>query len=88
MNAGKWLRLRQWGRDATIELLEQLRPITVADHVEVMSFIERQRLYGCGVGYIEVHLLASAAIDDARLWTKDRRLRALAAKLDLAAPHD
>jgi predicted nucleic acid-binding protein len=75
-------------RDATIELLEQLRAITVADHVEVMAFIERQRLHGCGVGYIDVHLLASAAIDGAHLWTKDRRLRALANKLDLAAPHD
>jgi predicted nucleic acid-binding protein len=75
-------------RDATIELLVQLRAITVADHSEVMAFIERQRLHGCGVGYIDVHLLASAAIDGARLWTKDRRLRALANKLDLAAAHD
>ena len=33
-------------------------------------------------------LLASAAIDGARLWTKDRRLRALATELDLAASHD
>jgi predicted nucleic acid-binding protein len=75
-------------REATIELLEQLRSITVADHVGVMVFIERQRLHGCGVGYIDVHLLASAAIDSARLWTKDPRLRALATKLDLAAPQD
>jgi predicted nucleic acid-binding protein len=75
-------------RDATIELLEQLRAITVAEHAEVMAFIERQRLHGCGVGYIDVHLLASAAIDGARLWTKDRRLRALATKLNLAASHD
>ena len=75
-------------RHTTIELLAQLRTITVADHAEAMAFIERQRLHGRGVGYIDVHLLASAAIDGARLWTKDRRLRTLATKLDLAAPHD
>ena len=50
-----------------------------------MTFIEAQRLYGRGIGYIDVHLLASSAIDGARLWTNDRRLRELAATLDLAA---
>jgi predicted nucleic acid-binding protein len=75
-------------RESTIELLQQLRTITVADHAEVMAFIERQRLHGRGVGYVDVHLLASAALDGARLWTRDRHLRALATKLDLAAPLD
>jgi predicted nucleic acid-binding protein len=75
-------------RETTIELLEQMRAITVADHAEVMAFIQRQRLHGRGVGYIDVHLLASAAIDGARLWTRDQGLRALAYKLDLAVPHD
>ncbi len=75
-------------RETTIELLEQLPSITMADHSEVMAFIERQRLHGRGIGYIDVHLLASAAIDAARLWTKDRRLQGLATKLDLAASHD
>jgi len=73
-------------RESTIQLLEQLRTITVADHDEVMTFIQRQRLHGRGVGYIDVHLLASAAMDGAHLWTKDQRLRALATRLDLAAP--
>lgn len=75
-------------RESTIELLQQLRSITVADHAEVMAFIEGQRLHGQGVGYVDVHLLAAAALDGARLWTKDRRLRALATKLNLAASLD
>ena len=62
-----------------------MRSVAVADHVDVMTFIEAQRLYGRGIGYIDVHLLASSAIDGARLWTNDRRLRELAATLDLAA---
>jgi predicted nucleic acid-binding protein len=75
-------------RAETIELLQQLRSTTLADHVEVMSFIEAKRLHGRGVGYVDVHLLASAAIDGVRLWTKDRSLRALATRLNLAAMHD
>lgn len=75
-------------REATIELLQQLRTVTVADHPEVLAFIETKRLHGRCVGYVDVHLLAYAALDSARLWTKDRRLRALATKLDLAAPLD
>jgi predicted nucleic acid-binding protein len=75
-------------RATTIALLEQLPSVAVAAHVEVMAFIERRRLHGRGIGYIDVHLLASAAIDGARLWTNDRRLRAVAGKLDLAAAQD
>lgn len=75
-------------RESTINLLEQLGAITIAEHAEVMAFIEAKRLHGSGVGYIDVHLLASAAIDGACLWTKDQRLRALATRLGLAAPQD
>jgi predicted nucleic acid-binding protein len=75
-------------REETLALLQQLRSITVAEHDEVMSFIVRRRLYGRGIGYVDVHLLASVALDGARLWTKDRRLRELAGSLGLATAHD
>ena len=40
---------------------------------------------GRGIGYIDVHLLASAALTEAgRLWTRDRRLAAVAGELELA----
>jgi hypothetical protein len=40
---------------------------------------------GRGIGYIDVHLLASVALTGTgRLWTRDRRLAALAAELDLS----
>ena len=75
-------------REETLALLQQLRSITVAEHDEVMSFIVRRRVYGRGIGYVDVHLLASVAIDGAQLWTKDRRLRELAGSLGLATAHD
>jgi hypothetical protein len=40
---------------------------------------------GRGIGFVDVHLLASAALAaPARLWTRDRRLAAVATDLDLA----
>ena len=47
---------------------------------EVLAYIERRRLMGLGIGYIDVHLLAAAALTpSARLWTRDKRLARVAA---------
>ena len=72
-------------REATLELMQQLRSIAVADHDEVMGFIRARKLYGRGIGHVDAHLLAAAAIDRCQLWTRDGRLRELASGLDLAA---
>jgi predicted nucleic acid-binding protein len=68
-------------REATLELLQQLRSVSVAEHDEVMTFIRAQKLYGRGVGYVDVHLLAGAAIDQCQFWTLDKRLNAVAASI-------
>jgi predicted nucleic acid-binding protein len=58
-----------------------------AINAEALSFIERHRLMGLGLGFIDIHLLASAALESrTRLWTRDRQLDAVARKLGLA--HD
>jgi predicted nucleic acid-binding protein len=72
-------------RQTVIEALEGLPAANVATHGEVMEFIEGAALFGCGVGYVDVHLLAAVRLTpDARLWTRDRRLAALAAELGVA----
>jgi predicted nucleic acid-binding protein len=49
---------------------------------EALSFIESRSLSGRGIGYIDVHLLASTSLHGtARLWTLDRRLSEVAASL-------
>ena len=68
-------------REATLQLLEQLQSVTVAEHDEVMTFIRSQKLYGRGVGYVDVHLLAGAAINQCQFWTLDKRLNAVAASI-------
>ena len=73
-------------RASILDLLKQLPMATVAESDEVLGFIEGHKLRGKGIGYIDVHLLASAAIGGAKLWTRDRRLDAVARKLGCALP--
>ena len=70
-----------------LTLLTDLPQAPVASDAEVLFFIERHRLMGRGIGYIDAHLLAATALGDAdtSLWTRDRRLAALAAELQLGS---
>ena len=68
-------------RAPTLELLQQLPMAPVAEFDEVLGYIEDHKLHGKGIGYVDAHLLASAAIGGARLWTRDRRLHATAVRL-------
>jgi predicted nucleic acid-binding protein len=73
-------------RREVLELLGQLPAAPSATDAEALAFIERRALMGRGIGYIDAHLLASVALTGtARLWTRDRRLAAVAAELNLAA---
>ena len=65
-------------RQQVLELLQGLPMATVASDAEVLLLIERDRLMGRGIGYVDVHLLASARLSHCRLWTQDRRLAAVA----------
>jgi predicted nucleic acid-binding protein len=58
---------------------------TVFHEEEVLAFIERNRLMGRGIGYVDVHLLASAMLaPDTQIWSTDRRLQTVSAELGLA----
>lgn len=63
--------------------LSQLPPAPVASHIEAMTVLQRRDLGGTGIGYVDVHLLTSAALVGAPLWTRDRRLAAVATALGL-----
>ncbi len=72
-------------RREVLSLLGKLPPVPAATHAEALGFIESRTLMGRGIGYVDVHLLASAALSaTARLWTRDKRLAAVAAELDLS----
>jgi predicted nucleic acid-binding protein len=66
--------------------LGKLRAAEVADHNEVMELVERHSLSGRGIGYVDAHLLASAFLtSEAKLWTRDKRLKEAAKQMKLAA---
>jgi len=72
-------------RREVLRLLGDLPLAPIAEEREALEFIERRALMGRGIGYIDVHLLASVALGHgASLWTRDRRLAAVAADLKLA----
>jgi predicted nucleic acid-binding protein len=72
-------------RSVILELLQELPAVIVADKDEALVFIERHRLYGKGIGYVDIHLLASVALTNgARLWTRNKRLHSVAGDLGLA----
>ena len=71
-------------RSEILSLLQRLPGAIRAGHEEVMQFIEHSGLMGKGLGYIDMHLLASARLTGVPLWTLDKKLNEVAKKLGLA----
>ena len=72
-------------RHEVLGLLSRLPAATPAMDGEVLLLIERHRLMGKGIGYIDAHLIASVVLSDgALLWTRDKRLRTVATGLRVA----
>ncbi len=61
-------------RAEILTLLEALPVATLVEHEEVLQFIEDNRLMGKGLGYIDMHLVASALLTNVPLWTRDKKL--------------
>ena len=73
------------GRGVILGALHDLPKAVLADQDEVLEFISRRSLAGLGIGYLDAHLLTSVQMTpDALLWTRDKRLAVVAAKLSLA----
>lgn len=74
-------------RARVLHRLNTLPQIAPAALFEVSHLIETQRLWGEGVGYVDVALLASVMLrPDTQLWTRDKRLRIIAQRFDIALP--
>jgi len=73
-------------RTEILDLLTALPEVSVAEHEEAMHFLREKRLYGHGLGWIDIHLLASALLSSARLWTADRSLKQAVEQLGSHGP--
>jgi predicted nucleic acid-binding protein len=66
--------------------LQSLPQAVIAHDEEVLRFIDQYTLYGLGIGYIDAHLLTSVRLTaGGSLWTRDKRLHAVAERLGLAS---
>jgi predicted nucleic acid-binding protein len=70
-------------RSEILSLLQALPLVNHAEHEEVMHFIDNYSLMGKGLGYIDMHLIASAILTKAPIWTLDKKLKEVSSKLGL-----
>ena len=70
-------------RDEILSLLQSLPMAPTIEFDEFLFFIDRNHLMGKGVGFVDVHLLASAQLTGVPLWTADKRLKSAANQLAL-----
>jgi len=75
-------------RAEILSLLQSVPQAPLASHEEALHFIDLRRLMGLGLGYVDVHLLASAFLASSPIWTLDRPLRAAAKKIDIVFDPD
>ncbi|HEU4384583.1 MAG TPA: type II toxin-antitoxin system VapC family toxin [Anaeromyxobacteraceae bacterium] len=61
-------------RVEVLDLLGSLPRAVEASHVEALHALQAHRLHGKDLGWVDVHLLASALLSDAGLWTLDAAL--------------
>lgn len=70
-------------RNEILELLDALPKISTVGFGEILFFINQHQLYGKGLGYIDVHLIASCIMDDAKLYTRDKKLFRIAKEFNI-----
>ena len=68
-------------REVILSSLQLLTMVIEADHKEVLAFIEKNRLMGKGLGYVDLHLIASAILTGVSFWTLDKKLAQAAERL-------
>lgn len=70
-------------RKEALDLLHALPAAPVAAHGEVLDFIASQHLHGTGLGSVDAHLMASARLAGAKVWSKDKAFCREAKRLDI-----
>jgi len=71
-------------RKEVLSLLRTLRSIDLALDEEVFILIEERKLFGKGLGFVDIHLLASAMIHQVPIWTRDKSLKQIAEELGIS----
>ena len=70
-------------RNEILSLLQSLPMAEKAEHDEILEFIEHKKLMSKGLGYVDVHLLASALLSGSLIWSFDKKLNEVASELKI-----
>ncbi|OHB77508.1 MAG: ribonuclease [Planctomycetes bacterium RBG_16_55_9] len=70
-------------RTEIISSIQSLPMLDVVEQEELLLFIEQNHLMGIGLGFVDVHLMASAMLDGIPLWTQDKRLKQACSRLNI-----
>jgi predicted nucleic acid-binding protein len=65
-------------------LFQSLPSTPVVEPSEYLAFVEARKLMGKGLGFVDIHILASAVLSGIPLWTGDKRLAKAADVLGIA----
>jgi predicted nucleic acid-binding protein len=71
-------------REAFLVYLNALPQSPMLAHEEALRLVEIQKLAGLGLNWVDVHLLGSAMVSGANLWTRDKALHRAAERLGMA----
>jgi predicted nucleic acid-binding protein len=72
------------GRQELLNSYELIQQIPAVPHSDVAAFVRARKIHGRGIGWIDVHLLASALVGGVQLWTADGPLRTIADEFGIA----
>ena len=72
------------GRRQLLAGYELMHQAPLVSHGEVVHFVRVRRLHGRGIGWVDIHLLASALVAGLTVWTADPRLESVARELGVA----
>jgi predicted nucleic acid-binding protein len=70
-------------RARILGLLAALPQVPIAEHAETLAFVDTHHLMGRGLGWIDMHLLASTKLAGLPFWTIDKRLASVATDLKM-----
>jgi hypothetical protein len=71
-------------RNEFLSLIQTLPMAPMIDPDEFLYFIEQNSLMGKGIGFVDIHLLASACLSEIPLWTSDKKLKSVSTELNIA----
>ena len=71
-------------RNEFLSLIQTLPMAPMIELDEFLYFIEQNSLMGKGIGFVDIHLLASACLSEIPLWTSDKKLKSVLTELNIA----